>query len=164
MADFYSTLILADAYHLARGNTTWTGADALKNEALLRGSEYIDQAYRSSFPGYKVGERAQLREWPRNDAYDTEGNYLDPAEVPSEVFNATYEAALRELVSPGALLPDFTPTGQQKSVKVDVIAIEYVIPTSAQGTLPVIPIINRILAPILTGSDLSSIAGRAVRT
>ena len=93
MADFYGTLIAADAYHLARGNTTWTGTDELKNAAMLRGTEYIDQAYRSDFPGEKTGQRAQLREWPRVDAVDINGNYIPTDEVPDEVPDATYEAA-----------------------------------------------------------------------
>jgi hypothetical protein len=164
MADFYGTLAAADAYHLARGNTTWTGTDDLKNAALLRGSEYIDQAYRSSFAGFKTGERAQLREWPRSDAYDIEGYYLDPDVVPDEVLNASYEAALRELVSPNSLMPDYDPAGQQRSVKVDVIAIEYTAPHGAQSVMPVITVINGILAPVLTGSVTSSISGRAART
>lgn len=164
MADFYSAIASADTYHTARGNTTWTGTDELKNAAMLRGSEYIDGAYRSGFPGYKTGERDQLREWPRSDAYDIEGNYLDPDVVPNEVFNATYEAALRELVSPNSLLPDYNPAGQQKRVKVDVIEIEYTAPHGAQSVLPIITIIQGILAPVLTGSVDSGIAGRAVRT
>ena len=164
MADFYGTLIAADAYHLARGNTTWTGTDELKNAALLRGTEYIDQAYRSDFPGNKTGQRDQLREWPRVDAVDINGNYIPTDEVPDEVPDATYEAALRELVSPNSLQPDYNPAGQRKSVKVDVIAIEYSAPHGVQSGMPVITVIRGILAPILTGSSSSGIAGRAVRT
>lgn len=163
MADFYGTQIAADAYHLARGHATWTGDSDDKDAALLRGSEYIDQAYRSSFPGFKTGLRAQLRDWPRSDAYDIEGNYLAADVVPDEVFNASYEAALRELITPDSLLPDYNPGGQKKSVKVDVIAIEYTAPHGAASSLPVINIIRGILAPILTGSNNSGIAGRAER-
>jgi len=164
MADFYGTLAGADAYHLARGNTTWTGSDQLKNEALLRGTEYIDHAYRSDFPGNKTGLRDQLREWPRTDAADVNGNYIPTDEVPDEVPDATYEAALRELVSPNSLQPDYTPSGQRKSVQVDVIKIEYTAPHGAQSVQPVVTVIRGILAPILTGSSSSTIAGRAVRT
>jgi len=165
MVDFYSTLAAADTYHAARGNTAWAaGAEAARNIALLRGSEYIDQAFMASFPGLKTDLRDQLREWPRTDAYDIEGNYLDPDTVPSEVYNASYEAALRELANPGSLLPDYTPGTQQKSVQVDVIKIEYTAPHGAASSLPVINIIRGILAPVLTGSVSSGVAGRAVRT
>ena len=50
MATLYGTLAAADTYHAERGNTTWTGSDADKDAARLRATEYIDQAYRSSFP------------------------------------------------------------------------------------------------------------------
>ena len=164
MADFYGTVVGADAYHLARGNTTWTGDNTAKEVALLRGSEYVDTTFRSDFPGEKTGERAQVREWPRSWADDADGNALDPDEIPIEVENATYEAALRELTSPGALQPDYNPAGQQKSVQVDVIKIEYAAPYGADSVLPIITVIRGILAPLLSGSTSSSIAGRAART
>jgi len=163
MADFYSTLVEASAYHLAHGNVLWTGTDELLNAAMLRGSEYIDRAYRSAFPGFKTLLREQLREWPRTDAVDMDGNYLPNDEVPVEVFDATYEAALRELLNPGSLEPDYNPGGQQKRVKVDVIEIEYTAPHGAVSSMPVINIIRGILEPVLTGSSNSSLAGKAER-
>ena len=163
MADFYSTLADANVYHVAHGNVLWTGTDELLNAAMLRGSEYIDRAYRSSFPGFKTLLRDQLREWPRSDAYDIEDNYLDHEVVPDEVFNATYEAALRELLNPGSLMPDYNPGGQQKRVKVDVIEVEYTAPHGAASSMPVINIIRGILEPVLTGSSNSSLAGKAER-
>ena len=165
MADFYGTLAEANTYHSDRGNTTWTGADADLNIALLRGSEYIDQGYRLQFPGEKTGLRAQEREWPREGASDSAGNAIGVSEVPVEVLYASYEAALRELTVPGSLQPDYDPAGQQKSVKVDVIAIEYTAAHGAQSVIPIINIINGILAPILTGDGINtSLAGRAGRT
>ena len=164
MSNFYGTLAAADTYHSDRGNTTWTGTDEAKNIALLRGSEYIDQAFRSSFPGYKTLLRSQLREWPRAWAVDIAGNSLDSTVVPVEAEKASYEAALRELVTPGSLLPDYAPGTQQKRVKVDVIEVEYSAPHGAASVLPIIAIIRGILAPILTGSGTSGVAGRAVRT
>jgi len=163
MSDFYGNVTDADTYHSARGNTTWTGTDGVKWIALLRGSEYIDQAFRSGFPGYKTELRDQLREWPRTGAVDIEGVSISTTEVPDEVINATYEAALRELVSPGSLLPDYSPGGQQRRVKVDVIEVEYSAPHGAASVLPVINTIRGILATILTGSTSSAIAGKTVR-
>lgn len=163
MSDFYSTIDAADTYHSARGNDTWTGSEEVKGVAMLRGSEYIDQAFRSAFPGFKTELRDQLREWPRSDAVDIEGNYLDSEMVPNEVYNATYEAALHELVDSGSLLPDYVPGEQLKRVKVDVIEVEFTAPHGAISVLPIIAIIRGILEPILTGSISSGIAGKAVR-
>ena len=131
---------------------------------MLRGSEYIDQAFRDGFPGTKTGLRAQLREWPRTSATDTEGNAIDVNTVPDEVIYASYEAALRELVTPGSLLPDYNPGKQKKRVKADVIEVEYNAPHGVASSLPVISVIRGIIAPVLTGGVQSAIAGRALRT
>lgn len=163
MPDYYGTISAADTYHSDRGNTTWTGDNTVKGVAMLRGSDYIDLAYKASFPGVKTDSRDQLREWPRVGAADVEGIALDTEAVPDEVVKASYEAALRELVSAGSLLPDFTPSAQKKSVTVDVIKIEYNAPHGVQSVLPVIPLIRGILAPILTGRVVSGLAGKAVR-
>jgi hypothetical protein len=149
MPSVYGTIAGADAYHLARGNATWTGNETVKGVALLRGSEYIDGNFRAYFPGLKAGNRAQDREWPRTWAHDREGNAIAADEVPIEAINASYEAALRELVSPGSLSPDFIPGQQEKSVKVDVIAVEYTGPVGVAAFKPVMTIIGEILYPIL---------------
>lgn len=39
-----------------------------------------------------------------------ECNAIPATEVPIEIIHATYEAALRELASPGSLSPDFVAT------------------------------------------------------
>jgi len=160
---FYGTLSEADAYHADRGNSTWTGDNADKEVALLRGSEYIDQAFRSSFPGLKTGLRSQTREWPRSWAVDVEGNAIPSDEVPIEVEHASYEAALRELTDPGSLLPDYDPANQFKRSKVDVIEVEYAAPFGPGSVKPVITAIAAILQPILTGGSFSSVAGRSHR-
>lgn len=159
----YGSIAGADTYHSDRGNTTWTGTDAAKTIALLRGSEYIDQNFRSSFPGYKTGLRDQVREWPRTDAYDIEYNHIGGSTIPTEVIYASYEAALRELVTPGTLFPDFTPGQQTKREKVGPIEVEYTGPQGLASVKPMITVILGILAPILTGHAQSSIAGRTIR-
>lgn len=163
MSTIYGTLSGANDYHSERGNTTWTGDDADKNIALLRGSEYIDAAYRSSFPGYPTDGRAQEREWPRSWAADIDGYDIPSDEVPVEVEQATYEAALRELVSPGSLMPDYDPASQNKREKVDVIEIEKSAPHGPSSVTPFINIIRGILAPVLTGSVNSTISGQTAR-
>lgn len=159
----YGTLAAADAYHADRGNSTWTGTDEAKNIALLRGSEYVDQNFRSSFPGFKAGLREQVREWPRTFAHDIEGLTIPSDQVPVEVENATYEAALRELVTPGSLFPDFTPGQQQKRVKVGPIEVENTGPLGVRSVKPILTIVQGILQPILTGRANSSLAGRTAR-
>lgn len=160
---FYGTLTKANDYHSARGNDDWTGDNDALETALLRGSEYIDHNFRSSFPGYKAGLREQTREWPRDWAYDYENNAIPSDEVPIEVEQASYEAALRELTSPGSLFPDFTPGQQTKREKVGPLEVEY---TSPQGLASAKILVTRILGilhPVLTGRPQSSLAGQSVR-
>ena len=161
----YGTNSGADDYHSARGNTAWTdAAGSDKTVARLRGSEYVDQNFRASFPGYKTGLRDQVREWPRTDAYDIESNHIGFDVVPIEVEYATYEAALRELQNPGSLFPDFKPGQQVKREKVDVLEIEYTGPVGISSVKPIITVIQGILAPVLTGHAQSSLAGRTIRS
>lgn len=147
----YGTAAGADAYHLARGNTSWTGTDAVKEAALLRASEYIDATYRNVFQGYKTGGRAQVREWPRKDAYVLDGSVIETLpddEIPTEVLNATYEAALRELGSPGYLTPDVIPGANKKSVAVSgAVSVQY----WSDDQKPMIEKIGMTLSPLFIG-------------
>jgi hypothetical protein len=156
----YGTLADANAYHTARGNTAWTGTDVVKLAALERGTDYIDGRYRwqtcgrwqSMFPGERTDGRAQEREWPRTGAEDYDGNAIPDDEVPVEVENATYEAALRELVTPGSLSPDFVPSGQVIKEKVGPIEVGYASPKATANQLPnrpIIPTIDEIIAPVV---------------
>lgn len=168
MADFYGTVEAADAYHLARGNIVWSGFDpANKQSALLRASEWIDGNYRLLFGGWKVGQRAQVREWPRQSAYDIYG-YLIPSDSnPAEVDNATYEAALREAIQPGALSVDFVGADVIKKAAVSgAVSVEFGGDGSASAAQVIMPSVDAILAPILTGGEWgtgSGLAGSHVR-
>jgi hypothetical protein len=166
MSTSYGTLVASKTYHAARGNAAWAdAADADLEVALLRGSEYVDFTFRSSFPGNKTGLRTQEREWPREWAFDKEGNAIPTDEVPVEVEHAAYEAALRELASPGSLMPDLTLGKQIKAARVEgAVSVEYTGPTGAQGMRPVVSIVAGILDPILTGNGGASMAGRTMRT
>lgn len=167
----YGTVTDADAYHTARGNTTWTGDNDTKTAALQRATDYIDGRYRyqlksgvwqSMFRGTKTDGRSQTLEWPRTGATDYEGVEIPDDEVPTEVENATYEAALRELVSPGSLSPDYTPSSQAIKEKVGPIEVQYAEAKAPDGktpTRPVVPVIDEILAPLLRRPyDLPAVA------
>lgn len=163
MPDFYGTLAGAESYHADRGNTAWTGSDIVKQAALVRASAYIDGRYRlrwpsgrwvSQFPGVKAGGRAQQLEWPRSGAIDYEYQPIPADTVPDEVERATYEAALRELVVPGSLSPDYSPSSLIKSETVGPLKTDYAVAEASAGdsppNRPVIPAIDEILAPVLT--------------
>lgn len=162
MPDFYGTIAGADAYLEGQGRNDWAEQEEpVKLAALRRASTYIDALGRQRlesggfvtlFPGRKVGGRAQELEWPRAGALDYSGEAIDPGSVPIEVERATYEAAVREVLAPGGLRPDYVPGKTVKSEKVGVSGIEteFAI-TSAEVNLaaPVVSLILDILAPVL---------------
>ncbi|MEE8308387.1 MAG: DnaT-like ssDNA-binding protein, partial [Gammaproteobacteria bacterium] len=153
-----------DTYHAAHGNTVWaTASGDKKTIARLRGSEYIDHTFRDSFPGWKTGGRAQIREWPRLSAYDRNGELLPSDEVPIEVEEASYEADLLELVTPGTLSPVYDPSAQVREESPGGgIMVEYTAPHGPKSVNKTITIIGGILSPVLTGSGTSSVSSPVV--
>ena len=161
MVSFYGSVEAADQYHQDRANTAWAGDEVAKQAALIRASVYIDGRYRkllssgvwqSLFPGVKTEGRGQAREWPRTGAYDYEGNPIPADQVPVEVEQATYEAALREIVEPGSLSPDFVSASLVKREKVGPLETEFAVSvgSEAAGSVrPVISIIDEMIAPVL---------------
>lgn len=157
MSDYYGTVEDADTFHEARGNVPWTAADETSKEvALLRATEYLDFIYRERFPGTKVGFRAQLREWPRAGAMDYLGYAIMQDIIPPEMLNATYAAALREIVVPGSLTIDVTPGSIIKQVTVPgAVSVTYANPMGAYDMQVVMLEVERIIRPILSGPGAS---------
>lgn len=170
MPDFYGTVGEADAYHAVRANTAWTGDEVVKQAALIRASAYIDGKYQSQtscgrwesmFTGSKSGGRAQTLQWPRKNAFDSDGEAIPDTEVPVEIRNATYEAALREIVTPGSLSPDYIASTAIKRQKVDVLEIEYQAPAAVDGsvpTRPIVTVVDELVAPLLRNTRLCGVA------
>lgn len=158
----YGTLADANAYHTARGNAGWTGADAAKEAALQRATDYIDGRYRrmtaggcwvSMFRGKRTDGRDQDLEWPRTGATDSEGDEIPDDEVPIEVEEATYEAALLELANPGSLSPVFVGARQVLKQKVGPIERTFAEAKADDGAMPpnrpVVPAIDDIIAGLI---------------
>lgn len=145
----YGTRVAADSYHTARLNAAWTGSDAVKEAALLRASDWIDGQYEYRFPGYPLTGSAQDRSWPRSDAFDRGGMIVTG--IPLRIEYATYEAALREIVTPGSLSPDYVASQIVTKEKVGAIEVQYADAASAgsSGLVPMLTAIDNILAPLL---------------
>src|ERR1700754_2341040 len=94
------------AWALANGHTV--PAALTPAVARLRGSNYIDATYGQRFSGVPTGGVEQERAWPRTGA-SAYGNPIADTAVPGAVVNASYEAALLELKSPGSLSVIVTP-------------------------------------------------------
>jgi hypothetical protein len=52
-ANSYASVAYADSYFTLRGITTWTGANSLKEAALIKATDYIDLRFRRRFIGWK---------------------------------------------------------------------------------------------------------------
>lgn len=130
MTDYYGSVTDADAYHAARGNAAWGDLDqGAKEAALLRASDVLDG--RGPFTGVQT-DPGEVRSWPRDNVEDRcAGVWLDDGVVPVKIENATYELALVEAVSPGALSPVTGRATVQETV--DVISVTYAKGDTGEG-------------------------------
>lgn len=167
MAAGYGTNGAADTYHSERGNAAWAAFTAdQKTQARLRGSVWLDATYGGRFPGYKTGRREQEREWPRTGfeeetVMDRNCDLIPADEVPVEILNASYEAALREAASPGSLSPDFTAANAIKREKIGPMETEYFNAGGVEQALPIVTLIDGILAPLIGDSRSPILFGSA---
>lgn len=122
-ADSFVSIADADAYHAAIGNSTWTGTDEVKEQALRRASRFLSDSFK--WKGYPVRGRDQSLAWPRFYVEDSEGYGIDSDEIPSEITKATNELALLELITPGTMTPTVTLSERVKREKVGPLEVEY---------------------------------------
>lgn len=137
-ADSYTAISEADAYFTMRGEAGWTGSDTVKENALRRGTTYLENQYRDRWVGINVAQ-TQALSWPRVDGLrgyyrgytqqllDLNGWPIPLTVVPQQVKNAVCEAALLYL-SGVVLEPRLVRGGMIKSQndKVDVLQSETV--------------------------------------
>lgn len=164
--DYYGTAADFRLYHEARGrDVSAYDVDADIEAALLVASEWIDAVYfPASWPYYKTGGSAQVRRWPSIGIID-KFSYVVPSDaVPVLVERATYEASLRELQSPGALVQDYTPN-KYKSVNIQgSVSVVYADRGQAANVQTQFLIIDQILDPLLAGSSaISGLSGAVAR-
>lgn len=161
-ADAFIGVAYADAYHAAMGNTTWTGDNVLKEGAIRRGTAFLSSAYQ--WQGSKREGRPQALAWPRVGVTDREGWGVDYASVPIEIQKATAEVALRELIAPGSMNPDFTQAEMVKREKVGQIEVEYLnSSTSADAKRPVLLVVRDMIGQFLARCGGSALAGATYR-
>ncbi|NLS03616.1 hypothetical protein HGP14_09620 [Rhizobium sp. P32RR-XVIII] len=161
-ADAFISVEYADAYHSAMVNATWTGDVALKEGAIRRATAFLSNSYQ--WQGYKRQGRPQALAWPRVDVTDREGWGVAFDAVPVEIQKATAEVALRELVSPGSMNPDFLASEQVKREKIGQIEVEYLnANASAQSARPILLIVQDIIGPLLCKGAGNSLVGSSYR-
>lgn len=152
LADAESYVSASDcaSYASARGLTFPASPPDAAEAALRRATAYLDNTYRTRFPGQRKRFRLQALEWPRVGVVDMNGFPVADDEIPSEIIRATCEAAVRELAVPGSLNPDVTPGKVKKSAKVGDIAVEYAVGGGGVASQqPISPVIDGILAALI---------------
>ncbi|MCK2149528.1 hypothetical protein MYE70_10665 [Marinobacter alexandrii] len=140
------------AYADANGYTVPAGTVAA---ARLRGSVYLDGHYYRRWPGQPTDGIDQERSWPRKGAVDRYGNAIPSSEVPQRVINASYEAALLEMKTPGFFSKTFTEA--ERKVLTQVQNIRWTVTGESKGDRAnslTSTVIDNILAPILVPNDL----------
>lgn len=158
-AQTYCTVVFADAWHLARGMTLWaTMQEAEKEAALVRASNYLQQAYRLKWAGHRKTV-TQALDWPRYNAlrvdspvaYGYGPAYYDDDAVPIEVQQANAELAFK--AASGDLAADVSQLVKRE--RVDVIEVEYM-----DGSTPIVRYrsIDNLLAPLLKNGGAGAIA------
>lgn len=161
---FYGTASGFTTYFTARGVDVSAFTDsAVINAKLLVASEWLDARYRVLFSGWKVGLRNQVREFPRIGGMDIYGYTIASDSNPTEIENATYEATLRELNSPGSLSLDFSKPKYLEAAVDGAIRVKFNNFDQVTDIQIQIQKINEILAPILTGGLNSPLSGASVR-
>jgi hypothetical protein len=168
MTDVYGSAAAFRSYFDARGSDipgTWD--DPTVDAALLVASEWLDNIYGKMFSGWKTGGFDQDREWPRSTAwantYPT--HFFQSTDIPDRIKSAAYEAAFRQLTTPGSLMVDYKP-GKYRSVSVEgAIRVEYNTSLSATDIQTQIGVIDSLLWPLLTGegAGMSTLSGGSTR-
>jgi hypothetical protein len=162
-ADGFISVAYADSYHTAQGTSTWTGEDADKETAIRRATEYLSASM--PWDGLRTRGRNQALAWPRSGMIDRDGNGIDSDVIPVELQKATAEIALRELVEPGAMSPDYTASEAVRSEKIGPMSVEYAdVPNSADARRPVLVLVRDLLGAFLRPGASSMISGRVLRT
>lgn len=155
----YISLAFATAYFGDRGVAAWTGSDTVKQQAIVRATDYIETRYGQQFRGTR-GSPTQALSWPRSNAFDDNGFELTG--VPVQLQKAAAEYALRALSA--SLMPDpVTDTsGQSVKMKKEVVGpIEETTEYHGSGVIQTIkpyPAADRLLAGLVLGSQ-----GRSIR-
>lgn len=100
------------------GNSTdWSGATkALKENAIREATRFMNMEY--EWKGYRV-YTTQALQWPRDEMYDGEGNYVENNIIPEKVKEACAYLALK-VIEGSNLLEDLENVSKVKRTK-DVI-------------------------------------------
>jgi hypothetical protein len=163
--DYYGTVAAFRIYHIARGRDVAAMSDSTVTKALLIASEWLDGRYRSRYAGIKKGDRTQIREWPRSMVVDITGWSIPNDIIPTEVENATYEAAFEESKAAGSLTKNFTPSLYSQVSITGAVHAQFNSNKTAADMQTQYPLVDQAIAPVLMigSGNASGLSGEGVR-
>lgn len=133
-ANSYCDVTFADAYFATRFNSTaWTNASVPNKEtALIQATIMLDSMFDWIGDIFNINGQSsgQALRWPRYNAYDPDGRYLDTATVPKQVKQAQCEMAIFLIENP-------TYTGDIREVDRVRISSIYVDFDNAASNFPI---------------------------
>lgn len=154
-AESFISVAAASTRHTALGNAAWAAAasDTVREQALRRATQYMEQAWRLRWKGTRASE-TQALSWPRYINVPIDGFYIDSDEVPATIANACADLALR------ALSDDLNADQTQaiKREKVGPLETEY---SEFSPQAVRFRSIDMMLAPYLTGTGANMRLERA---
>ena len=161
----YGTVVDFRSYHTARGVSTAAYDDAAVLIQLLVASEWLDAKYRSRYSGIKYGDRTQLREWPRSDAYDVNGWSISYEIIPEEVEHSTYEVTLKVLQTPDILNKDFTPSKYSQVSVTGAVHVQYLSNRDIADVQTRFASVEQTISPVLSRGNgaTSAVSGEGYR-
>lgn len=158
-ADSYVSVEDCAAYAVKKGLAFQVSPLEPAEQALRRATAWIDATYRSRFPGAAT-DVWQALEWPRAGVI-YRGQPFDEDTIPQQIKDATCEAAVRELASPGGLAPDLERGGAIKTLKAGSVEIDYADNADLTTTFTTIDGILSGLIGVFSGRTQTSFMKRA---
>jgi hypothetical protein len=144
-AESYASVAEADTYCVSMGLTTWAATlTADKEVALRKATQYIDGRYR--FVGLRYSQ-AQALEWPRQNAIDRDGYFVNADVVPTALKHTTAELAVRALTE--TLDPDRLNMGESQGDRVKVGPIEVSNISSVSNAYKTYNLVDKLLAKLV---------------
>ena len=129
-ANSYVSLAEANTFHSDRGNASWSGTNSVKEAALIRATDYVEQTYSDKWLGEPVYPHQSLS-WPRENVPNVASD-----EIPDKLKQAVCVLALEAMTAD--LNPALARGGLVKREKVDVIEVEYMDGAKSETKRPAI--------------------------
>lgn len=152
-AESYVTVTASTTFHANRGNAAWALLTTPQmEEALRRATDYMRQAYRNRWKGFRYYSNQAL-DWPRaNVEIEDEpfGNLVPTNIVPQEVKDACAVLALT------ASATDLAPNLEQQVLSETVAGVISTTYSASSPQYTRFRAIDMLLRPYLMGSDVMS--------